>query len=337
LRLTHLGEILFWMRWWIAWMGLVVGCFNPSAQPGLPCAANDACPSGQTCVVGVCRLDATGGEIDAGTDGSIVLDDAAPDGPPPPDGPPTDLDADGIANALDNCPMLANQDQHDEDADEVGDVCDNCPHVANLSQANIMEGGSADAVGDACDPNPTATGDTIARFIPFHVMPTGLTLEGSWMLTGDAFVKAGMGFGRLVVAGTRNKVTIEIGGSQISSATASSYLVATFGLAGGSFHHCGYDQSVDDYHSGVLGTWDGMDWDWIDVVNHYLPMGLAGAFKITVSADAEQNTASCTTADSRGIAATGVDATPTLQAGTVGIEGEDLSFQVDYIVVFGSI
>ncbi len=330
MHLTRDRLILFGMRWWIVWVGLVVGCFDPSAQPGLPCAANDACPGGQTCVVGVCRLEGTGPEIDAGTEDSVVIHDAAPDGPP------TDLDGDGIANAVDNCPMLVNQDQHDEDADAAGDVCDNCPHVANTPQANVMEGANPDAVGDACDPNPTATGDTIARFIPFHVMPTGLALEGSWMLVGDSFVKSGMGYGRLDVAGTRDKVTFAIGGAQISTATAHSYLVATFGAAGGAFHHCGYDQAIDDYHSGVLGIWNGTDWSWIDVVNHYLANGLAGAFTIAVAANATLNTARCITSDSRGIAATGVKATPELQAGTVGIEGEDLSFRVDYIVIFGS-
>lgn len=63
---------------------------------------------------------------------------------------------------------------------------------------------------------------------------------------------------------------------------------------------------------------------------------MAGAFKFTVSANATQKTARCTTSDSRGIAATGSKATPALQAGTVGIDGEDMSFRVDYIVVFGS-
>ncbi len=33
---------------------------------------------------------------------------------------------DGVANANDNCPALANLDQANQDADSAGDACDNC-------------------------------------------------------------------------------------------------------------------------------------------------------------------------------------------------------------------
>lgn len=48
----------------------------------------------------------------------------------PPD--PNDLDGDGVANAADNCPGLANMDQADADMDLIGDVCDECPNESNL-------------------------------------------------------------------------------------------------------------------------------------------------------------------------------------------------------------
>ncbi len=37
-----------------------------------------------------------------------------------------DLDGDGVSNALDNCPKLANADQANRDGDGAGDVCDDC-------------------------------------------------------------------------------------------------------------------------------------------------------------------------------------------------------------------
>ena len=42
----------------------------------------------------------------------------------------TDKDGDGVDNALDNCPEVANADQKDTDKDGVGDACDDCPNEA---------------------------------------------------------------------------------------------------------------------------------------------------------------------------------------------------------------
>ena len=42
-----------------------------------------------------------------------------------------DRDGDGIADALDNCPDLANVDQANEDGDRFGDACDPCPPFAD--------------------------------------------------------------------------------------------------------------------------------------------------------------------------------------------------------------
>jgi hypothetical protein len=52
-----------------------------------------------------------------------------------------DSDHDGIDDALDNCPYVANPDQADGDGDGVGDVCDNCAGTPNQDQ-------KANACGD---------------------------------------------------------------------------------------------------------------------------------------------------------------------------------------------
>ncbi|HUD70865.1 MAG TPA: thrombospondin type 3 repeat-containing protein, partial [Dongiaceae bacterium] len=59
----------------------------------------------------------------------------------------SNLDADGIPNGSDNCPLLYNPTQTDTDLDGDGDLCDNCPGIANASQTDS----DADGVGDACD------------------------------------------------------------------------------------------------------------------------------------------------------------------------------------------
>jgi hypothetical protein len=96
------------------------------------------------------------------------------------DGPSSDLDGDGIPNTTDNCPTVANPDQHDEDVDGIGNACDNCPATANPSQANA----DSDGVGDACDPEPGAP-DHIALFEGFDGPLTG------WVLDPDVTVSGG--------------------------------------------------------------------------------------------------------------------------------------------------
>lgn len=45
-----------------------------------------------------------------------------------------DSDHDGIDDALDNCPYVANPDQADGDGDAIGNVCDNCAGTPNADQ-----------------------------------------------------------------------------------------------------------------------------------------------------------------------------------------------------------
>ena len=59
-----------------------------------------------------------------------------------------DTDGDGIPDAEDNCPDIANPDQSDADDDGVGDACDNCPDVPDPNQ-NDADG---DGRGNPCDP-----------------------------------------------------------------------------------------------------------------------------------------------------------------------------------------
>ncbi|MDQ4065544.1 MAG: thrombospondin type 3 repeat-containing protein, partial [Actinomycetota bacterium] len=85
-----------------------------------------------------------------------------------------DTDDDGVPDAADNCPNVANADQADSDGDGTGDACDtppdsdgdgvpdasdNCPDVANADQADR----DADGVGDACDTMPTTVAFTSAN------------------------------------------------------------------------------------------------------------------------------------------------------------------------------
>jgi hypothetical protein len=119
-----------------------------------------------------CRFD--GGGVDLSDDAvDIDADPGAPDAEPP-DAAPPDRDSDGVPDAVDNCPDVANPGQHDEDDDGHGDVCDNCPHVENPDQRSE----DGDEVGDACDPFPNAGDDTIVLFDGFN----GTTRAAAWQV-----------------------------------------------------------------------------------------------------------------------------------------------------------
>jgi Thrombospondin type 3 repeat len=78
-----------------------------------------------------------------------------------------DTDGDGVADGVDNCPVLSNPSQADADGDGQGDACDpdddgdgvadgadNCPTTSNPNQADA----DGDGQGDACDPDDDGDG-----------------------------------------------------------------------------------------------------------------------------------------------------------------------------------
>ena len=115
-------------------------------------------------------------------DGSGVQSDD--DGP---DGSTADGDGDGVADGRDNCPTVANPDQHDEDGDDIGNACDNCPSVSNADQANT---GDSDTAGDVCDPAPQTDGNDILFFEGFDSADVLTDWRvfggGTWSVSGGA-------------------------------------------------------------------------------------------------------------------------------------------------------
>jgi hypothetical protein len=302
------------------------GCFAPSTPTGAPCDVDEHCPRDQRCVAGACTREGGGGNPDSGK---------GDDPNPTPDGPPDDVDADTIKNASDNCPTIANPDQHDEDGDTIGDVCDNCPHVANPSQASMDN----DAVGDACDPHPTVAGDTIERFLPFNTIPTQVsTPMGNWTIANDTYRNASnFNDAELIVAGVRDRATIEVGGT-IEATQGETWLVVALGEQGNpsKFFDCGYIDFVNpiDNHNGVIEYYDGTNFN-LRAANHNLSQRASGNFTLRALADSTANLVRCTTSDTRATANTMDGQATQLEPGTVGVKAYGATFNLRYLIIFG--
>ncbi|TKD02735.1 thrombospondin type 3 repeat-containing protein [Polyangium fumosum] len=146
------------------------GCTDEGFGKGDACSAGiGACMSTGMLVCdgnGATACNATPGEPTAEVCGDAIDSDC--DGAPS-NGCSADADGDGVPDAYDDCPDVANLDQGDQDGDGVGDACDadpdgdgiptemgdNCPMTPNVGQEDRDE----DGVGDACDADDAVDDD----------------------------------------------------------------------------------------------------------------------------------------------------------------------------------
>jgi hypothetical protein len=66
-----------------------------------------------------------------------------------------DPDGDGVCDATDNCPSVANASQSDADSDGIGDACDICPH----DPSNDADGDGVCGNEDLCEASPDSDAD----------------------------------------------------------------------------------------------------------------------------------------------------------------------------------
>jgi hypothetical protein len=205
------------------WLLALAACYSPHADTGSPCTPSaPACPTAQICVT-------TGSGSFCETSAQPV-DAAVSDAPP--DAESTDRDGDGITNDADNCPDVANADQHDEDGDSLGDVCDPCPP----SDDNTDD--DDDGVANDCDPNPEMPGERILMFEGFaDGVPMGWTTNGPmWMASEDDAVVTSSGAIATATFPALGDHEAVVAGLSITSITGTGYREAGVQDNGGGGH-----------------------------------------------------------------------------------------------------
>jgi len=96
--------------------------------------------------------------------------------------PGANADQDSELNGADPCPLVTNQDLHDEDGDLVPDACDLCPQLGAAG-----DDADCDQLGAACDPAETMPHERV--FFGFG-SALGLDVRSNASVTGDQVVIA---------------------------------------------------------------------------------------------------------------------------------------------------
>ena len=130
---------------------------------------------------------------------------------------------------------------HDEDSDGVDDACDVCPQLAD-----DQRDADGDLVGDACD--LASTIEERLLFDPFVAMRSEWTYDGMGTFNGDSITIPGIGrSGVMTLAGTPGRTVIELGGRVAAVESGGNLQVALHigELVGGDNYYCELYASTD--------------------------------------------------------------------------------------------
>jgi hypothetical protein len=151
---------------------------------------------------------------------------------------------------------------HDEDADGIDDACDVCPQIANLAQADR----DGDRVGDECDPDPDEARDTLVFFDPFTVERPEWSFRGiPHAFVDDALVadtRDGQFRADLSAAPGADTYTLAI---QLGAGGTGQRQLALYAIEDDTrLYYCDLDQLAGTFFWQVSFTTDGVDFDAVD-------------------------------------------------------------------------
>ena len=282
-----------------------------------------------------CSFSKSHGPGETNPDGQTGLSDGAD--------PHQDTDGDGFPDVADNCPFVANPDQHDHDGDGRGDACDVCPHLKDTG-ADVDN----DGVGDACDPRPTTPGDKIVLFEGFYDAVTWTSVIGdasAWQYSnGTAHQPDTQHIYQLIAPGSFEDVFVDVklrvDGVAPSQSRHSTGIVLGY-QATDDFYFCSLATSFSTSSTPILDAGKGMEGtggqfedqstpfdapmvgDWISVQAQTSPMtDGSGGTHLECAGRRDQTTAQAT-----------YDAVNELAAGGVGLRTNGVDASFDYVFV----
>jgi hypothetical protein len=217
---------------------------------------------------------------------------------------------------------------HDEDGDGIDDALDGCPHVADPAQLD----GDGDRVNDICDPQPTVARERIAYFDPFT------SQRPEWMFpleqplhVGDglAFDTLGSVYGVAALPLVPATDMFEWGGQISAGGAGPRQLAVLMAEDNDQYYYCElWDDGTSARHT-YLYTLDGNTFNFVDSDTVDRPLenrDVRMRFSRTAS------TVSCATTWPMPAVQSITGAVPGIMAGEVQISALNLVARLDYFV-----